>query len=60
MPELAQTISSNGANVSLAPQADPQTVIDCKVDQLHYGNFLAVRDTHIPIIKKRITAFIGP
>jgi phosphate transport system ATP-binding protein len=35
-------------------------VIDCKIEQLHYGNFCAVRDTQVPIHKHTITAFIGP
>jgi len=35
-------------------------VLDCNIDQLHYGAFLAVRDTHIPILRNEITAFIGP
>jgi phosphate transport system ATP-binding protein len=35
-------------------------LIDCKIDTLHYGSFKAVRDTHIPIRKGTITAFIGP
>jgi phosphate transport system ATP-binding protein len=35
-------------------------IIDCKIDNLYYGKFLAVRDSHIPIEKGRITAFIGP
>jgi phosphate transport system ATP-binding protein len=35
-------------------------VIDCKVEELYYGSFRAVRDTHIPIVKHKITAFIGP
>ncbi len=35
-------------------------VIDCNVSELYYGNFKAVRDTHIPIEKNTITAFIGP
>jgi phosphate transport system ATP-binding protein len=39
---------------------DEETVIDCKIDQLHYGNFLAVRDTQVPIATRSITAFIGP
>lgn len=34
--------------------------IDCKIEELHYGDFLAVRDTHIPIEPNRITGFIGP
>lgn len=35
-------------------------VIDCKIHQLFYGNFKAVRDTSIPVRKNTITAFIGP
>ena len=35
-------------------------VIDCKIEELYYGTFKAVRDTTIPINKNAITAFIGP
>jgi phosphate transport system ATP-binding protein len=35
-------------------------IIDCHIHQLYYGKFLAVRDSHIPIEKGMITAFIGP
>ena len=35
-------------------------VIDCEIDEIYYGNFLAVRDTHLPIPKFSISAFIGP
>ena len=35
-------------------------VIDCRVDQIYYGDFLAVRDSLVPIEKKKITGFIGP
>jgi phosphate transport system ATP-binding protein len=45
---------------SFAPAAPRPAVIDCKIDELHYGNFRAVRDTHIPVEKRTITAFIGP
>lgn len=34
--------------------------IDCKVDKLYYGDFLAVRDSVVPIEKGKITGFIGP
>jgi len=37
-----------------------EVVIDCKIDNLYYSKFLAVRDSHIPIEKGKITAFIGP
>src|SRR5262245_5753205 len=35
-------------------------IIDCHLKELYYGNFKAVRDTHLPILKNNITAFIGP
>jgi phosphate transport system ATP-binding protein len=35
-------------------------IVDVKLRELHYGPFKAVRDTHIPIYKNKITAFIGP
>jgi phosphate transport system ATP-binding protein len=40
--------------------ANGDVVLDCHIRQLYYGNFLAVRDTDIPIEKGTITAFIGP
>src|SRR5215469_7795721 len=35
-------------------------VIDCQLKQVFYGQFLAVRDSHVPIEKGKITGFIGP
>ncbi len=35
-------------------------VLDCKLDKIFYGDFLAVRDSHVPIEKGKITGFIGP
>lgn len=47
-----------------APQsagtAVDDVVIDCDIKELYYGTFKAVRDTHIPIHRGSITAFIGP
>ncbi len=39
---------------------DSNPAIDCRIDELYYGDFLAVRDTCIPIEPKQITGFIGP
>ncbi len=39
---------------------DQSPVIDCDIRELYYGDFKAVRDTHVPIEKGKITAFIGP
>jgi phosphate transport system ATP-binding protein len=35
-------------------------VLQCDIKALYYGNFLAVRDTRMPIEGGTITAFIGP
>jgi phosphate transport system ATP-binding protein len=35
-------------------------VIDLSLKAIYYGDFKAVRDTHLPIKKRTITAFIGP
>jgi len=35
-------------------------VIECNVEKIFYGDFLAVRDSQVPIEKKKITGFIGP
>jgi phosphate transport system ATP-binding protein len=37
-----------------------EVVIDCRIDKIHYGDFLAVRDSQVPIEKNKITGFIGP
>lgn len=42
----------------LLTKSDP--AIDCKIDELYYGDFLAVRDSSIPIQPNEITGFIGP
>ena len=53
--------TATGAQPSLAKSgANGNTVIDCKLDKVFYGDFLAVRDSHVPIEKGKITGFIGP
>jgi len=37
-----------------------ETLIDCDIDELHYGKFKAVRDVDLKVKKGTITAFIGP
>src|SRR5262245_21545302 len=43
-----------------AQPAAPVLAIDCKVEKIFYGDFLAVRDSHVPIEKGKIVGFIGP
>jgi len=51
---------SAGSNVNASTNEHSNVVIDCKLDKVFYGNFQAVRDSHIPIQKGKITGFIGP
>ena len=45
----------------VAPQKTvAAAAIDARISEIHYGKFLAVRDTHIGIEKNKITGFIGP
>lgn len=61
MQELAQNLtkSAHPSGIFLS-KTESDTVLDCKINTLHYGNFMAVRDTQLPITKHKITAFIGP
>ena len=52
------TAERNGRAAAAGPAAP--VVIDCQLDQVYYGGFLAVRDSHVQIQKGRITGFIGP
>jgi phosphate transport system ATP-binding protein len=46
---------------STEPEVDHTRIaIQCKILQIFYGDFLAVRDSHIDIKKNNITGFIGP
>lgn len=48
-------------NVAMAvPSAEADAVLSCRVDKLFYGDFLAVRDSHLPVERGRVTGFIGP
>ncbi len=37
-----------------------EVALDCQAEKIYYGDFLAVRDSHVPIRKNEITGFIGP
>lgn len=41
-------------------QTAEEAIIDCRIEELHYGDFLAVRNTNMPVESGSITAFIGP
>src|SRR5215469_5176262 len=56
----ASTKPAREVNRPSAGSDKDDIVIDAQIDELYYGTFKAVRDTHIPIKKHSITAFIGP
>jgi phosphate transport system ATP-binding protein len=37
-----------------------EALIDCNIEELHYGKFKAVRDVAVKLKKGTVTAFIGP
>lgn len=45
---------------SVEVETQTKLAIECDVKSIHYGNFLAVRDSYVPIEKGKITGFIGP
>ena len=57
-------MSTNGHNTNGHASGNgggpPDLVIDCKIHELFYGKFKAVRDVDVQIRKGTITAFIGP
>jgi len=57
--EQVKTAQSSPAGAPVSSHAT-DVVIDCQIKELYYGTFKAVRDTHIPVKKNAITAFIGP
>lgn len=54
------TMSAENTEAAAAPLSATDVAIDCKIDEIFYGDFLAVRDSYIPIERHKITGFIGP
>jgi phosphate transport system ATP-binding protein len=52
-------MTAAGAASANAP-ARNNIVMDCQIDKVFYGDFLAVRASTVPIEKNKITGFIGP
>jgi phosphate transport system ATP-binding protein len=57
MNATADAVTSPAATWSIDPQ---DTVMDCRLEKIFYGDFLAVRNSLVPIGKNKITGFIGP
>jgi phosphate transport system ATP-binding protein len=59
-PMSVSTSEVRQGNGRVGAATPDDVVIDCKLDKVFYGGFLAVRDSHVRIEKGRITGFIGP
>jgi phosphate transport system ATP-binding protein len=57
--EKASKLGRSGASLNGEP-GGAAIMIDCKLDQVFYGDFLAVRDSEVQVQKGKITGFIGP
>lgn len=59
----AEAVAGEAANLAKAAETAtlPENIaLDCRADRIYYSDFLAVRDSHVPIVKNQITGFIGP
>ena len=56
---MSEVISSEQPHAEASASGE-KIVIDCNIENLYYGKFRAVRDSHIPVQEGKITAFIGP
>lgn len=54
------TYNSSTANQSSRPRQQNEAVFRIQDLNIYYGDFLAVRDVSMEILKQKITAFIGP
>jgi len=52
------TTSADAGTLHSEPASD--VILDCQVNRIFYGDFMAVRDSSVPIRKKQVTGFIGP
>ncbi|MGD9067433.1 MAG: phosphate ABC transporter ATP-binding protein PstB [Desulfobacterales bacterium] len=59
LAETAAKQTDTGARQP-ANSLSEDVVLDCQVDKIYYTDFLAVRDSDLPIKKNQITGFIGP
>jgi len=57
---LATRKPDDGGGANGSGNGASDTLIHCKINELHYGDFKAVRDVDVAIKKGSITAFIGP
>ncbi|WP_428033482.1 phosphate ABC transporter ATP-binding protein PstB [Amphritea sp.] len=54
------SLSATGEFIAKKYEPKGPVVLDCQINNIYYGNFRAVRDSHVPIEKNKVTGFIGP
>ena len=60
-PTMEKATTVHGMSAGLNGESgSPGVMIDCRLDQVFYGDFLAVRDSQVQVQKGKITGFIGP
>ncbi|HEY8946422.1 MAG TPA: phosphate ABC transporter ATP-binding protein PstB [Polyangiaceae bacterium] len=59
-PREGVSVARSAAGEDARAHGRGTTVVDCSIEKLFYGRFLAVRNTEIPVLPNQITAFIGP
>jgi phosphate transport system ATP-binding protein len=57
---LAETAVSQTDAAQHTESLSAEVVLDCRAEKIYYTDFLAVRDSNVPIQKNQITGFIGP
>ncbi len=55
-----EALKEVNANEPYENDLPADVALDCKARQIFYSDFLAVRDSHVPIKRNQITGFIGP
>jgi phosphate transport system ATP-binding protein len=53
-------IANSVTDIPKSKLSPHECIIRCKIERLHYGEFVAVKDTEMEIEKGQITALIGP
>jgi len=60
MLTTSEPMAENNLNIAKAFNPEGEVVLNCDIKKIYYGDFLAVRDSVVPIEKRKITGFIGP
>jgi len=59
-PVTSSQLQVHSVPSAIVAAGNHDIVLDCRIKELYYSTFKAVRDTAIPIRRNSITAFMGP